>query len=261
LLVPPRSAEAVELPVWTVRRWLQRRRDVLAHLADIAVAEPEDQTEGLTGKDRSVFRWKGDDDRSIWILPREIRSGDTIIVPAAYGGLDEFGWNPDAEKVIDVADKAAQLFSGHRFVARVAPGLLGDLVSDVALANALATSASERWRGWRNAIEGLSVPQEIKDALRALDRAKGKASVPAYDDLYGYDNGRPSGIVFVARFGLADGEIQEDGQSGSTEDDWASSLPGFSLTLEQHSADVEAKAEDFARRSGLPPDRVADLKL
>src|SRR5262249_24470678 len=124
LLVPPRAAEAVEVPVWTVIRWLQRRRDVLAQLADIAVPEPEDENNGSPSKDRSVFRWKGDDDRSIWILPNEIRSGDTIIVPAAYGGLDEFGWSPDAEEVIDAADKAAQPFSGHRFVVRVAPGLL-----------------------------------------------------------------------------------------------------------------------------------------
>src|SRR5262249_13885495 len=140
LLVPPRAAEAVELPVWTVLRWLQRRRDVLAYLADIAVPEPEDENNGSTSKDRSVFRWKGDDDRSIWILPREIRSGDTIIVPAAYGGLDEFGWNPDAEKVIDVADKAAQLFSGHRFVARLAPGILGDLLSHLPLPTPFPTS-------------------------------------------------------------------------------------------------------------------------
>src|SRR5262249_10565454 len=145
-----------------------------------------------------VFRWKGDDDRSIWIPPGEIRSGDTIVVRASYGGLDEFGWNPyHQQTVIDVADKAAWPFSGHRFVVRVAPGLVGDRVSDEALCEALAKSASDRWRDLRNAVDGLSLPQDIKDALRHLDRAKGKAGVKTYDDLYGYDNGRPRGILFV----------------------------------------------------------------
>jgi CRISPR-associated endonuclease/helicase Cas3 len=174
----------------------------------------------------------------------------TIVVPAGYGGLDEFGWNPDyPQAVLDVADRAALPFSGHKFVIRIAPGLLGGLLSGEALCEALAATASERWRDVRNAMEALSLPHDIKGALRDLDRAKGKAGVKTYDDLYGYDNGRPRGIAFVAQFGLADGNTLEDGRPGSTEDDWAGSLPGFELTLEQHSADVETKAEEFARRS------------
>src|SRR5262249_19693383 len=147
LLVPPRAAEAIELPAWAVRRWLQKRRDVLVHFADIAVPEPEDEDDTPAWIEFHVFRWKGDDDRSIWIPPGEIRSGDTIVVRASYGGLDEFGWNPyHQQTVIDVADKAAWPFSGHRFVVRVAPGLVGDRVSDEALCEALAKSASDRWR-------------------------------------------------------------------------------------------------------------------
>ena len=36
------------------------------------------------------------------------RPGDTIVVPASYGGCDDFGWNPESDdKVTDVADDCA----------------------------------------------------------------------------------------------------------------------------------------------------------
>jgi len=47
----------------------------------------------------------------------------------------------------------------------------------------------------------------------------------------------------------------------STEDDAAGSLPGYALSLEVHSQDVETYAERFARAAGLPEPLVADVKL
>jgi CRISPR-associated endonuclease/helicase Cas3 len=67
--------------------------------------------------------------------------------------------------------------------------------------------------------------------------------------------------VFVAPFGIKGGQTLEQGNSGSTEDDLAGSLQGYPLTLKAHSADVEEKAEEFARKAGLPPERIVDLKL
>ncbi len=269
LLVPPRSAEAIELPLWTVRRWLEKNYKALGKLADVAVPSPGEEgrfESGTSGK-RNVFRWKGDDERSAWITPSKIRSGDSIVVPAEYGGLDEFGWNPDKRGPIDdedvlpaadVAHKAAAPFAGRYFAVRLAAGLTGE-VDPAAVTEALAAAPSRRWQDLRNAVADLALPVETKEALVALDRAKGRVKV--YDDLYGDDQGNSHGIVFVAPFGLHDEPEVERGQPATTEDDAAGSLPGFSLTLETHSVDVENKAEEFARMAGLPVDRVTDLKL
>ena len=58
------------------------------------------------GSGRPVLRWLGPDaDESRVILPEEIRPGDTLVVPAGYGGADAFGWCPtQAETVLDVGD-------------------------------------------------------------------------------------------------------------------------------------------------------------
>src|SRR5262249_40948267 len=89
-LVPPRSAEAIELPLWAVRRWLREERR-LDQLADVAADAPEEDANVRSGfRGRKAFRWKGNDERSRWIDPAELRSGDSIIVPARYGGVDEF---------------------------------------------------------------------------------------------------------------------------------------------------------------------------
>ena len=41
------------------------------------------------------------------VTARQIRAGDLLIVPAAWGGCDRYGWNPAATApVIDLADLA-----------------------------------------------------------------------------------------------------------------------------------------------------------
>ena len=262
MLASPRSLEAIELPLWAVRRWL-REDKTPAHLADIATAAPEDDKPARpAGKKRKVFRWRGNDERSRWIEPAALRPGDTIIAPARYGGVDDFGWNPECEEpATDVGRKAAEPFAGRRFALRVAPGLLGESLSDDTLANALAGAVSQRWRDLRAALTGLALPQDVRDDLAALDHAKRKKSVTAYLDLYGTVEERPRGVVFVAPFGIEGKKEEEDGHPSATEDDTSGSIAGFPLSLQRHSEDVERQAEDFAKTAGFPDGRIADLKL
>lgn len=263
MLTPPRSLEAIELPLWAVRRWLMREDKTSAHLADIATAAPEDnKSAGPAGQQRKVFRWRGNDERSRWIEPAALRPGDTIIAPARYGGVDDFGWNPECEEpATDVGRKAAEPFAGRRFAVRVAPGLLGESLSNDTLADALAGAVSQRWQDVRAALTGLDLPQDVRDDLAALDNAKRKKSVAAYLDLYGTAEERPRGVVFVAPFGIKGKREEEDGRPNATEDDTSGSIAGFPLSLQQHSADVEHQAEDFAKTASLPAERIADLKL
>lgn len=267
MVVSPRSLEAIELPLWAVRRWLMaigsttKDGDAEVALADAPAAAPRDEPRGQ-GRPRQVFRWRGDDERSRWIDLAALRPGDTVVVPAAYGGVDAYGWNPGSENAAsDVARRAAEPFAGRRFAVRVAPGVLGEAVRDEALADALAAAASQRWQDLRAVLLALELPVEIRADLHALDHAKG-GKVVAHTDLYGdHDEGGPRGIVFVARFGLKGGSEDETGRGNATEDDAAGSTPGFRLTLAEHSGDVQAKADGFARAAGLAAARVVDLGL
>jgi CRISPR-associated endonuclease/helicase Cas3 len=263
MLVPPRASEAIQLPLWTVRRWLSRAEPAMDRLADIA-DRTEDNLSGDAGQGRRVFRWKGDDERSKWIVrPSDVRPGDTIVAPASEGGADQFGWNPaSTTKVSDKARTAAEPFTGRRFAVRAAPGLLGDSVNDETLANALASAASQRWQDVRSALLDLDLPDLVRDDLKTLDDAV-KSKVVAYIDLYGTDDDRPRGVVFVAPFGIRGKkqEEQDEGRPNATEDDATGSTSGFSLRLDVHCDDVAQKAEAFASRAGLPAPRVADLKL
>lgn len=267
--VPPRSGEAIELPVWTVRRWLEGHGKWAVEVADIPMREPDDE-EGRGG--RRVFRWKGDDARSQWISPSEVRSGDTIIVPASYGGVDTSGWNPECKEAAqDVAHKAAEPFARKKFAVRVAPGLIGQHVSDEALAGTLASLRAENPETARQTLLNLELPSEVRNGLVWLGEAKGwrrKPRVVIDFDLYGEnEKGEPRGVVLLAPFGVRFPEVRqvedhgEDGGPNSTEDDIAGSVFDFPLSLDQHSRDVEGKAQELARRSGLPAERVADLKL
>lgn len=263
-LLPPRNGETIELPVWVVRRWLSQDRQAGDELADVPSTAPH--TQERNGKGLPVFRWKGLDERSQWISPDRLLPGDTIIVPAAYGGVDDYGWHPQSSKpVTDLADEAAAAYSGRRFTLRIVPGLLGMDVAPGALSSVLASMQGERWGAVRDAVARLALPDEVKNQIKLLAQARGKRGRPAVDlhfDLYGMtSDNEPRGLVFVAPHGLVNGASAEEGRPNATEDDASGSLYGFAQSLAQHSVEVEAKAETFARAAGLPDERVADLKL
>lgn len=264
LHVPPRAAEAIELPVWAVRRWLRQRGAGVPDLADVATRAPDDpDRRRRSSRETQVFRWRGDEDRSQWIAATDVQPGDTIVVPAVHGGVDAFGWDPERhEPAADVASAAAMPFAGRRFTVRVGPGLLGDRISETALAEALAQAASQRWQDLRAALLELRLPEEIGQDLETLDTARRGGAIAAHLDLYGVDDAdRPRGVVFVAPFGLRRADKAAIALPNTTEDDASGSLPGFALSLAEHSHDVAEKAERFARSAGLGEERVTDLTI
>ena len=118
-LVPPSGMEALPLPPGRARQWLRNvpgRRDFgepEGVLADVeAVRDEEESRPGSTRRTHRVaLRWRGgEDERTELVGPDEILPGDTLIVPASYGGCDRFGWDPLAVGVVsDVADGCALL--------------------------------------------------------------------------------------------------------------------------------------------------------
>jgi CRISPR-associated endonuclease/helicase Cas3 len=267
LLVPPRSAEAIELPVWAVRRWLIDERSRIAELADIPGQDLDPEESWISKqhkKEQKVFRWTGKEDSSEWIQPNKIRPGDALVVPIDCGGVDEYGWNPDAPKPAkDVASEAAKVYAGHRFAVRVAPGLLNAPSDETRLSQAIASTDTRHWKTLRDAIKAIGLPEEISEDLHRLDTAKGsgRSKVECYLDVYGYTGDWPRGVVFLAPRGIESLDKEELVAFNATEDDIAGSLPGFVLALRRHCLDVEEMVEKFSERAGLPPERILDVKL
>ena len=100
-ICPPSAAESVSLPIWVVRKWLcQAETTDIADIEGLPTETPRTDTKG-----RPAVVWLGPDDSRVANDSAEVRPGNVLVVPAAYGGCDRWGWNPDwLETVRDIGD-------------------------------------------------------------------------------------------------------------------------------------------------------------
>ena len=267
-LVPPRAAEAVEVPLWIVRAWLNQSD--YARTGDVSDAPEREVENHDTANSRQPLRafcWAGaDDPRTGIICSGDLRMGDLLVVPAEYGCCDEFGWAPGSKApVSDVADQAAKPYWGRRCAVRItrdvvrtdeqwnriasvldgAEGVDGsDLVE--ALLGALPSEAMN------DDSNGSPMPRDVREPLNALLHAK-SSPIP-------YDKDRKRGAIIVAHRGVQ-GERDLDSSVPTTEDDGASHGVE-SVKLDDHGCKVADLAKDFFRK--LRPqdmDVANDLEL
>jgi CRISPR-associated endonuclease/helicase Cas3 len=299
-LVPPRAAEAIEVPLWAARSWLLQSGTKGADFSDTVERELEGAQESELG--RLAFRWAGEDsDRTKSIEPAELRPGDFIVVPAAYGGCDEWGWKPKSnEAVIDVADEALWPYRSRRVAVRVTAELIAQGLMqgrDAGEANPrvdldairaeLLKILSEHEGGsvWTLLEEvRMIVPDELRARLDALKRARRRWLKPvfAYGDAAedGVDTReRLRGVVFVAPTGIEPKPVAGEGKKSksdpaqeaeaeedlaaipATEGDDLGSASDSSVRLIDHCRDVRDWAEGFAVRAGMRPDEISDVAL
>lgn len=277
-LVPPRSGETLEIPLWAVRAWLRGETAPQADLSDTAERAPD---EGRGGQGKRVFRYAGsdDDERTRAVFAEELRNGDVIFVPAEYGGCDQWGWAPDStDAVMDLAESAAMPYAPHRLAVRVTSELLDQWLGcerrendkratdDINLAlpdlgGVLADHHDDTASELLDVVLELQpLPARMRAWLTLLKNRRGRLErvFP-----YGHDlEGRPRGVVFLAARGIlraADPENQ--GGTPSTEDDWLGSTPGYAQTLDEHSCEVRDRAGEFARNSSMTPAIADDIAL
>jgi CRISPR-associated endonuclease/helicase Cas3 len=294
--LPPRPAEAIEMPLAAARNWLRwlgtERADGGADFADVPERDAEvDRRSGGA----PVFRWAGtDSDRTGIVSPRQLQPNDLIVVPAAYGGCDEFGWNFDphdpanahdqVKQVTDVADKAAEPFAARRYALRLTPDLIRaaaaegeneDAEAESRKAAAFATDVIDLIANWHDssgrrrisdlisALQNADPPQRIAEGLRLLDsprRRQPQAIFPYGED----EQGRARGVVLLAPKGVQIVVPWADKSAGgtpATEDDWQGSLSGEAQTLAEHSQEVYEFAVAFAERAGLNDSAAHDVAL
>jgi CRISPR-associated endonuclease/helicase Cas3 len=283
-LVPPRSAEAIEIPLWAVRAWLRDETAPQAALSDTAERAPE-ESGALRG--RRVFSYSGADDeqRTRAIFPGELRNGDLIVVPSMYGGCDRWGWAPAVtDAVLDLAERAAEGYAARRFAVRLTPELIAQWavfehresgegaetlpapaegVRDDLYA-VLAEHRDEAAPALLDAVLELPrLPATISRWLRQLKDRRGRLERVF---AYGCDEGdRPRGVVFMAPSGIRaspGASVTEYGYgTPATEDDRLGSAPGYAQTLDEHSRDVSDLAVEFSRNIGIRPEIAEDIAL
>ncbi|MCY4055280.1 MAG: type I-U CRISPR-associated helicase/endonuclease Cas3 [Cyanobacteria bacterium MAG CAR4_bin_6] len=271
-LVPPRAAEAVEVPLWVAREWLKQPADARTNVADVSDAPEREVGNHDTAnrqKTLKAFRWAGaDDSRTGIVSVNDLRTGDLVVVPAEYGGCDKFGWAPDSkDPVLDVADQAAKPYWVRRCAVRITRDAVrtdeqwkriasvleeAEGVGGSDLVEALLTELPSE--GADDDASGNPVLRDMREPLNALLRAKGKI-----DKEFPYGNDLKKGAILVAERGVI-GADDSGGSIPSTEDDCASIKSTKPVYLNCHGCKVARFAKDFTQTLCLQ-DVADDLEL
>ena len=268
-LVPPRAAEALELPLWVARAWLRGFGEVHADSADVPEREPDRRARlPAQAMARPALRWAGHNDPGTRVVTaNELRTGDVLVVPADYGGCDNFGWAPKSNvPVVDVADAAAMPYWGRGCAVRIAPDIVRSREEWARISDVLASEDT----GSDDLVEPLLAvlpsetaendgsdsppPRGAREPLSALRHANGPI-----DLRFPYAGGREGGAILIAERGLA--EVSGDRAAmPTTEDDTASHTSSRPVYLDHHGCRVARFATAFAQTLDLQ-DVADDLHL
>lgn len=248
---PPVTGEGCPVPVWEFRRWLAS-----GHGQPTPAAEDSGDVEGTDSGDevsaggKPVLRWRGLDDSEV-MDSKQVLPGDTVVVPATYGGCDGLGWSPAShDPVADIGDAVAQA-AGRKPVLRLealAPVLRQ---SESALEAQTAVSELRAWAAGedeapapsdalRRLAEIADLPEWLRDLAESLAKDARRRAVEA-----------GGGYAITGRSG--------SGEDLSTADDRSSH--SVAVSLADHSAGVREYAGRYARAVGLPEAIVSDLAL
>ncbi len=283
-LAPPGVEEAISLPVWVVRRWLAGAR-IAVPIADVEVASTlDDEHAQAAAHTRYALRWDGRD--AALVDPSQITPGDTIVLPATYGGLDAFGWDPHCEEPVrDVGDLAGR--SGRRRQRlRLHPLLLPSLLK-----------RGEGPLPWVEALQALLDELNIEHHLdfdaahdtfderlaQYVDATLLHTAPDAHEALLGWQasdrqwipypvdestpGAPPAGVVleWIAWTAAASPHTPtsdpiEDGADESSMVGIGRAHTARPVTLADHSAAVAACARAWAEASGFPPQIIQALE-
>ncbi|HWO94722.1 MAG TPA: type I-U CRISPR-associated helicase/endonuclease Cas3, partial [Dehalococcoidia bacterium] len=276
-LMPPLTREALPVPIYEVRAWLRRAAEGDVTDLEGTEAESNDSSAAPPGEERRVVRWRGKDDARV-VGPDEIRPGDTVVVPARYGGSDRFGWDPGQKNAVeDVAERClAQLIASYppnafrrpklRF--RMHPSLLPQADEDTRyrlnvllqrVVDAAGSEGQDAWEATRHLLDSflpLVSDPHIETAIKALQKAlQGRRC-----RLMPYP--ASNGVVAVASVKLDMSQtLPEVEQEEEEPEGDEASFTGHQVPLDEHLKNVSKTAHDFASRSGLAGALIKTVEL
>jgi CRISPR-associated endonuclease/helicase Cas3 len=233
----------MSLPFLLARAWLAGMP--AGDLGDTEGATIDQHDEPKT-EGRRALRWRGDESEIVCAQSDSepsLKPGDTIVVPATYGGIRSGCFDPAATD--PVADRAeqAEMLARARPVLRLHPRVVEKL--------------------------GLALPLDEPDEARAmLGRLASTVDWPAWKCLWAARLARgrrflvvpgdpPWTVLESKRVSITElrpvlrlEETLEDGVELTTDSD-DSFHGGRAVSLAEHSADVETIAREYATRCGL----------
>ena len=182
--VPPVSGEAMSVPFFAVKRWLEGRSE--SDVADVEGAREVTDDEERQNSDRaarSVVAWRGD--ASTVALAADIKPGDTIVVPASYGGISNGSWAPEAtDPIVDVAELAIWTQRGRavlRLHGDVIRGLFGNATPSVPVPASAVQSANLEDRlsaiTWLEQLRTDDIERDARGLLEFLRAQTGKRGI------------------------------------------------------------------------------------
>jgi len=109
-LCPPSAPECMTVPIGAVRTWLGGRASSDQDRSDL-LDGPAPDSESSSGTKRAAVLWRGSRDSLCVVGSRELRPGDTVVLPVYAGGWEVFGHIPgEADK--DIAEQARAISAG-----------------------------------------------------------------------------------------------------------------------------------------------------
>jgi len=254
---PPGSPEALQVPLSAVRAWLRGAKVV--EVPDVEGPPVLDEA-GRPERGRRVVRWRGQgsDDTQV-VGPSDLRPGDTLVVPATYGGLGAGNWDPLASgRVPDLGDRVQYVQRGRPSL-RLHDGCLPAGVPPVSTLTLTPEMDDEELRRelrtWLDEVAGKeSLPRWLRDIAREL---AAPAPVLRMRWVPSGPDGRHLVVTTRSRRRAA---ITADDLDGSDTVHSFTGAPG-QATLLGHLEGVGEYAGAFGRRLGLSPEVVGDLRL
>lgn len=265
-LMPPLTREALPVPIYEVQAWL--RYEAGADVADVEGAEAVSTEQ--RGEGRRVMRWRGKDDAKV-VGPDGVKPGDTIIVPASYGGSDEFGWAPRSTGAVDdvaercltqlIASYPEDAFRRPRLRFRLHHSLLPSDDQDVRLRlsklnDAARSDGHDAWPSVTRTLEALktylSDDQLRRAAVDALLGQRGRVLPYPGDE----------GVVVTASVPIVVGEaLPEDETEHQEPSGDEASFTGRKVGLAEHLKSVSDVAREHARGCALGDELIKTVEL
>ena len=255
-LVPPRTAEALQIPIGAAKSWLAGGAEIdIADVATLAEFGEASSPAPNNGKSYRLVRWDGFGKDPKYIGTDEVSPGDTLIVDPQHGGLRAGTWDPnEKEPVQDLGDEA-QIAYGRKATLRLRrPHLLGTVSLPPSPTDEINAESptKERISQWLEqeqyeCTEGHWMQEAIDRLRKGFEFTQ--VELHADDSYY---------VLSQRHAGTKKPVVEAATMDGSDE---SGSFTGTDVTLDSHLAGVGSRAERIARRLGLDIQFVEDLRL
>jgi CRISPR-associated endonuclease/helicase Cas3 len=273
----PGSGEAMLVPIRAVRAWLALPANGASDVQHVAVTDVEGavadagDSERIAGdrRMRPALRWQGDES-SIVRQVSDIRPGDTLVVPATYGGIKGGNWAPASDDLVTDLGHRVEAEQRLRATLRLHPAVLSDVADGLPALPLPSTVDAELdaeddtvVNDWL--IDAQAMRKGSNDVtsriIRALNgdrrRIVTRLAIDPTRDV-------PMSAIFVVtskRKLPSPVRLEETVEDRIDSEPETSSFTGVPVPLFDHLDDVEEWARNLAEKCGLPPNLVNDVAL